>query len=400
MKLIIAGASGNVGKMLVPILIARGVEVLLLGRDVDTLQAIYPEHSVATYDALPKQVKHYDGMLYLAVRNNDQPGSMEEFEHANLTFLEKVLGDVKKAKLKFFIYPTSLHALKGQSQDPYSQTKFKAEALLRNIKDVPIRMIRLPAVYGERFSGKLAILNKVPAPFKGVLFKVLSSVKLTVSINKLADAIMLGEQNMPEFIITDQQRENWFYKLIVLLMDYGFALFVLIFLWWLILISVLVVKFTSKGPGIFAQTRVGQHGKHFTCYKLRTMKTGTEQKATHHVGANEVTAFGHFLRKVKIDELPQIFNIFKGEMSLIGPRPCLPVQEELVNERRKLGVLEVKPGITGWSQANGIDMSDPIKLALTDRYFIDMRTVPMLIEILFHTFTSKALKDNALQAGK
>ena len=100
-----------------------------------------------------------------------------------------------------------------------------------------------------------------------------------------------------------------------------------------VLILIPVIRLTSPGPAIFAQTRVGWKGREFTCYKLRTMAANTRQAATHEISAASVTGIGRILRKTKLDELPQLYNVLIGEMSLVGPRPCLPVQEELIRER-------------------------------------------------------------------
>lgn len=121
----------------------------------------------------------------------------------------------------------------------------------------------------------------------------------------------------------------------------------------------------TRAP-LFLQTRVGQHKKPFILVKFRTMRPDTQSVATHLADASAVTPLGHFLRRTKLDELPQLWNVLKGEMSLVGPRPCLLNQQELIDERSRLGVFDVRPGITGLAQVQGIDMSTPQLLAETD----------------------------------
>jgi len=122
----------------------------------------------------------------------------------------------------------------------------------------------------------------------------------------------------------------------------------------------------DTGAPLFRQTRVGRNKKPFTLVKFRTMRPDTVHVATHFVDAAAVTAFGKFLRRTKLDELPQLWNVLKGEMSLVGPRPCLFSQEELIETRERLGVFGARPGITGLAQVNDIDMSTPQLLAETD----------------------------------
>ncbi|KGF67301.1 lipid carrier : UDP-N-acetylgalactosaminyltransferase [Hoeflea sp. BAL378] len=167
--------------------------------------------------------------------------------------------------------------------------------------------------------------------------------------------------------------------------DLAFAFAVAVFFWWLLLLIWAVVRLESKGPGIFAQERVGRNGHPFTCYKFRTMKAGTAHLGTHEVSASSVTRLGQILRKLKLDELPQIINIFRNEISLIGPRPCLPVQTQLVEARRRLGVLTLKPGISGLAQVNGIDMSDPEKLAQWDARYKALQSLLLDLKIIIAT---------------
>jgi O-antigen biosynthesis protein WbqP len=146
------------------------------------------------------------------------------------------------------------------------------------------------------------------------------------------------------------------------------GLFLLLF-WPILMIVIVAIRLQSPGPAIFKQLRVGKDGP-FTCYKFRTMYFGTANLPTHEVQASSVTALGEHLRRFKIDELPQLWNVLLGDMSLVGPRPCLPSQVDLVEARRRLGVLEVRPGITGLAQVNGVDMSDANRLAEIDAQYV------------------------------
>jgi O-antigen biosynthesis protein WbqP len=138
----------------------------------------------------------------------------------------------------------------------------------------------------------------------------------------------------------------------------------------LLLLVIIAIRLQSPGRAIFKQIRVGKDGRPFTCYKLRTMYSGTANLPTHEVKASSVTALGERLRRFKIDELPQLWNVLIGDMSLVGPRPCMPSQIDLVEARRRLGVFQVRPGITGLAQVNGIDMADANRLAEIDAQYV------------------------------
>ncbi len=143
----------------------------------------------------------------------------------------------------------------------------------------------------------------------------------------------------------------------------------LAFLWPLLLILLVLGWLDTRAP-LFTQKRVGLHQRPFTLVKFRTMRPDTASVATHLADASAVTGIGRFLRKTKLDELPQLWNVLKGEMSLVGPRPCLFNQDELIAARAARGVFAVRPGITGLAQIHGIDMSTPELLAETDAQMV------------------------------
>jgi len=132
------------------------------------------------------------------------------------------------------------------------------------------------------------------------------------------------------------------------------------------LILVFLTSLFKNNSLFFFQKRVGQFQKSFIMIKLRTMPLDTKSVGTHLIKEMKLSSYHRFLRKTKIDEIPQLFNVFLGEMSLVGPRPCLVNQKKLINERKKRGVFRAKPGITGLAQISGITMKNPTLLAKTD----------------------------------
>jgi lipopolysaccharide/colanic/teichoic acid biosynthesis glycosyltransferase len=160
-----------------------------------------------------------------------------------------------------------------------------------------------------------------------------------------------------------------------------------------LLVLIWVAGLFDTGSPLFFQERVGRHRKPFTLVKFRTMRPGTPSVGTHLADPTSVTRWGAFLRRSKLDELPQLWNVLKGEMSLVGPRPCLPNQTELIAEREKRGVFAVRPGITGLAQVQGIDMATPELLAETDAQMIRELSVGAYFGYLILTALGKGMRD-------
>ncbi len=160
-----------------------------------------------------------------------------------------------------------------------------------------------------------------------------------------------------------------------------------------VLLIVTIIGIFDTGSPIFVQTRVGKNKKAFKLIKFRTMSVETESVASHLASNASITKLGSFLRKTKIDELPQLINVLKGEMSLVGPRPNLYNQEELLAERDVLGVYDVLPGITGLAQVQNIDMSTPKLLAQTDKQMIETLTVSRYFQYILMTVTGSGSGD-------
>jgi len=142
-----------------------------------------------------------------------------------------------------------------------------------------------------------------------------------------------------------------------------------------LLILLWIILLLDNGSPLFMQYRIGHNQKLFLLIKFRTMPMGTKSAATHLVDSSIITPFGIFLRRTKLDETPQLLNVLFGEMSLVGPRPCLLNQKKLINERKKRGVFKVRPGITGLAQIKGVTMQNPTLLAKTDLEMIKQLNV-------------------------
>jgi O-antigen biosynthesis protein WbqP len=137
-----------------------------------------------------------------------------------------------------------------------------------------------------------------------------------------------------------------------------------------LLIFVFFIGLFENGSPLFIQSRVGYNLKPFLLIKFRTMPVGVRSAGTHLIKNIQLSLFGNFLRRTKIDEIPQLLNVLLGDMSIVGPRPCLFNQKKLISERKKKGVFQVRPGITGLAQISGINMKTPTLLAKTDQKMI------------------------------
>lgn len=170
-------------------------------------------------------------------------------------------------------------------------------------------------------------------------------------------------------------------------------LFIIICIW---------IKCDSKGPVFFKQKRVGRNKKLFGIYKFRTMYTDTPSEMPTHLLNDPdrfITKAGHFLRKTSLDELPQIINIIKGEMSIIGPRPALWNQEDLIKERDRYGANNLRPGLTGWAQVNGRDELEIDVKAKLDGEYVEKMSFLFDVKCFFKTITSVLKHDGVVEGG-
>lgn len=185
-------------------------------------------------------------------------------------------------------------------------------------------------------------------------------------------------------------------------LDFILALVGLIILSPVFLMLVIFIKLDSKGPILFKQKRVGIHKTHFEILKFRTMKIDTpKDMPTHMLASPEkyITRVGKFLRKTSLDELPQIINILKGEMSIIGPRPALWNQYDLIAERDKYGANDILPGLTGWAQVHGRDELEIEEKAKLDGYYVKHLGFKLDVQCFFLTIKS-VLKSEGVVEGK
>lgn len=197
--------------------------------------------------------------------------------------------------------------------------------------------------------------------------------------------------------------EEWkMYVAVKKIIDRVLAFIGLIVLSPLFLVLIAAIKLDSPGPIFFRQKRVGIHKTHFEILKFRTMRTDTPKDMPTHMLKNPdqyITKVGRFLRKTSLDELPQIINILKGDMAIVGPRPALWNQYDLIEERDKYGANDILPGLTGWAQINGRDeLEIPVKAKLDGDYVAKM-SFGMDLRCILGTVVSVARQDGVVEGG-
>lgn len=192
------------------------------------------------------------------------------------------------------------------------------------------------------------------------------------------------------------------YKFVKRILDIILSLCGMIVLSPLFLVLIIAIKLDSKGPVLFKQKRIGLHKKHFFILKFRTMRIDTPKDTPTHLLENPeqwITKVGKFMRKTSLDELPQIWNIFVGDMSIIGPRPALWNQYDLIEERDKYGANDVLPGLTGWAQINGRDELPIKQKAELDGYYVKNMSFALDCRCFFGTILSVLKSDGVVEGG-
>ena len=191
-------------------------------------------------------------------------------------------------------------------------------------------------------------------------------------------------------------------KVIKRIIDFILSLCGLIILSPVLIIISILIKIDSKGPVFFKQKRVGIHKKLFNIYKFRTMYIDTPKDMPTHLLNNPeayITKVGRFLRKTSLDELPQLINIIKGEMAVIGPRPALYNQEDLIELRDKYKANDIRPGLTGWAQVHGRDELEIEEKAKLDGYYTEHISFLLDIKCFFLTITSVLKREGVVEGG-
>lgn len=182
------------------------------------------------------------------------------------------------------------------------------------------------------------------------------------------------------------------------ILDFAISMLLIILIMPILLTICILIWIIDQHTAIYIQKRIGQYRKEFNMYKFRTMRKDTPEVATHLLNdwGKYITKLGDYLRKTSLDELPQIFNILKGDMSFIGPRPALFNQYDLIQMREKLGVNSIKPGLTGWAQINGRDDITLEKKVELDKYYLDNHSLLLDIKIIYKTIF-KVVKEEGVR---
>lgn len=386
MRIVITGASGFVGGLLIPLLLEKGHTLLLVSRDLERMKVNYPLLSSVRPEEWAKFGADYDLLVHLAVKNTNSIGTSDEFLSVNDRLTRKYAEEAREARIGRFIYASSVHTLDPSRNSPYALSKREGEISAIHGFGPQTIVVHFGAVHGTFFGGKLSFLSRFEPHTANLFSSFLSALAPTTHVSLISQFLetALMQTGSERLIITDPKETNAWYRVWRHLINASFVLFVII-LFPLIIMAWTVIVLTDGAPGLFVQKRVGQHGGTFSCFKLRTMRRGTQSKGTHLVEEDSILPLGRFLRATNFDELPQAWNVIRGQMTLIGPRPSLRSQKDLVKMRERLGILSLLPGLTGWAQVNGVDMSRPDLVATLDEQYLHLRSIAMDFRIIVRT---------------
>lgn len=382
----LVGASGKLGCALVPALSAEGAKLVLFGRDVARLERQFPGFECRNSVEFAKvaATSSFSAVIDLATINNHCAASLEQHREANVARPLALAEAAKMAGVPLFLSLSSTHAIDPANSHPYAVSKREFREQLLDLDYRGARVLVLPKI---AFAEPGSIRARA-----WILLGVLKPVTLFCNFfTVIADSLNSGPSAQREVYLAPVG-EN-FYAVLSRALDLILALTILVGAGWLMFLIALVVRLDSEGPAIFAQRRIGQYEIPFTLLKFRTMAVGTREAGTHEIANSSVTKVGALLRKSKLDELPQVINILRGELAFVGPRPCLPLQTELVERRRAAGLFALRPGLTGLAQINKIDMRDPQALVNWEMRYMRLRRIILDLRILAQTFLGRGTGD-------
>jgi len=407
LKVIITGGTGYIGRSITCAL-RETHQIVIVTRDpaapnLPQLKNVRYISYKDLQDTLPEL--DADVMVHMATLNNNSTSTVKDYRLVNveLTALMASLCEEYSVPLVHF---SSSHAAPSYSIDDYSISKLEALENLSKFKRLNYLVITLPAVVtSERPAGILRYLWVLSGQLRSWALPYISVLKPVTTEDKVVQAVQFAIYRLttPSLDVEPERRQIYigteaaksrlyrFWQAVItgLFISLAFPIFLTItpLIW-------PIVRYSTGGSFLFTQTRVGRYGKPFKVYKVRTMVVGTPEQPTHCMTENSVPGLVRYLRSSRLDELPQIWNILLGQMTLIGPRPCLLSQADLIEERGKHGILDYMPGITGWAQVSGVDMSDTARLLTYDLYYRHYHSIILDIKILYRTIRKNSFVDH------
>lgn len=356
-RVIVVGVDTVRGMMVFEELKQRDCELYVLDMIGDVGRQPSPAYENAvSLEQFKANEMEFDLVVYAGISSNVKQTTEKEHFERNLEVPSLLADIIENAMGTRFVYLASKDVvLSRKTQAAYTRAQIEGfHAVIDRLAD-RAQVIIVGNTHGTLWQGKLSLLNMLPRSIACAIFSPISAIKPTTDVTILGDAILAGFGPQKR-IVTDNKLENRFYLLASRAIDLAFAISIIALLFWFLSAVAIWVRLDSSGGAIFAQQRIGKAQREFRCLKFRTMEKNTEQVGTHEVSSAKITKAGAILRRTKVDELPQVWNILRNEISLIGPRPCLPNQQELIKARELAGVFLSKPGISGWAQVHDIDI--------------------------------------------
>lgn len=384
MKIVVFGASGNVGSVITERLKEAGHTLLLISQGPTGILVTSSEIRFIATEDWESQAQGFDVFLFMPgiARRPKEDQTIKDDMDVAIFLLEAS----NRAGIPRFVCQLSFRDLVRKPGEHSLDGFLSRRDWVNNYFSGHVDVVYTGILVHHTDPDKLWFFPRISKIFEDSISSVLSAFLPMTSVESIVeyfshpDPLADGRRS----ILTDSKSENLTYRIWQAALNLTFVVSVALlsfplFLFW----TAIVVQ--SGRPGFFLQDRIGRGGKSFKCAKLRTMKKGTESVGTHLVRDEAITEFGRFLRRFKLDELPQAVNIASGQMCLVGPRPSLPGQVEVIEARETSGVMGLKPGLTGWAQVKGIDMSEPGRIAELDAQYLRLQSVWLDLLILKRT---------------